>query len=89
MRIVQLQTIVDGKRRIAVPKEKVNGWRHTSGWGIHIYARGHIGYIVDTEPENGGGATLEKFDYKRFEYLDIQSYDEFRKFCDIKVVDEQ
>ncbi len=90
MRIMQLQPVMNGKLRIATPKEKVNGWKHTSAYGIHIFTRGHIGYILDPEPDEGQGATLEKFDYKHYRYLEVYDYDkEFKKFYDIKVVDVQ
>ena len=84
MRIMQLQPVMNGKLRIATPKEKVNGWKHTSAHGIHYFRRGNVGYILDTNPKDG--ATLEKFDYKHHKYLEICDYDEFIKFYDIKVV---
>ena len=88
MRSMHLQPVMNGKLRIAVPKEKVNGWKHTSAYGIHIFKRGHIGYILT--PDDEKGAMLEKFDYKHYKYLDVYDYDtEFRKFYDIKVVDAQ
>lgn len=86
MRQMNLQTVMDGKIRIATPKEKVNGWKHTSAYGIHIYTRGHIGYILTPDDENG--AMLEKFDYKNYKYLDVYDFEEFTKFYDIKSVNE-
>ena len=64
MRSMHLQPVMNGKLRIAVPKEKVNGWKHTSAYGIHIFTRGHIGYILT--PDDEKGAMLEKFDYKHY-----------------------
>ena len=88
MRSMHLQPVMNDKLRIAVPKEKVNGWKHTSAYGIHIFTRGHIGYILT--PDDEKGAMLEKFDYKHYKYLDVYDYDtEFKKFYDIKVVDAQ
>ena len=86
MRKIHLQKVMNGKRRIATPKEKVNGWKHTSAYGIHIYTRGHIGYILTPDDENG--AMLEKFDYKNYHYLEVYSYDEFTKFYDIKEIEQ-
>ena len=51
MRSMHLQPVMNGKLRIAVPKEKVNGWKHTSAYGIHIFTRGHIGYILTPDDE--------------------------------------
>lgn len=66
-----------GKHRTAVPKDKVNGWKHTcNAFGIHFYRRGSIAYICT--PADPDGALLEKFDYSIGRYLDV-SYDEFHK----------
>lgn len=86
MRAMYFQEVMDGKRRIATPKEKVNGWKHSSAYGIHIYTRGHIGYILTPDDENG--AMLEKFDYKNYKYLDVYSYEEFTKFYDTKEIQQ-
>ena len=82
MRIIRLQPRLDGTNRTAVPKRRVNGWKHTcNAYGIHFYRRGNIGYILT--PNDPDGATLEKFDYSTCKYLQIYDYDDFYKFYNI------
>lgn len=84
MRSIRLQPIMNGVRRTAIPKDKVNGWKHTCNvYDIHFYRRGSIGYILT--PNDPDGATLEKFDYSTCKYLDIHDYDDFHKFYTIKL----
>jgi hypothetical protein len=86
MKKLKLQPVMNGKLRTAAPKEKVNGWKHTTAFGVHFYRRGKIAYILT--PDAPDGAELEKFDYSKACYMDIHSYEDFTKFCDIKVVKE-
>ena len=80
MRKVIFEEVMNGIERIATPKAKVNGYKHSVHYGIHFYTRGHIAYMVD----RNDGCTLEKFDYREHKYLDV-SYDDFHKFVDIKI----
>lgn len=82
MRVMRLQPIMNDELRVAIPKDRVSGYKHSTAYGVHIYTRGKIGYIVT--PDEVEGATLEKHDYSKHEYLDVYSYDEFTKFCEIK-----
>ena len=73
------QPVLDGRMRIAVPKEKVNGYKHEKINSIHIYRRGNIGYIIDTFTT---AVTIKKYDYSTAQQLYI-TYDECHKFIDI------
>ena len=86
MKFIQLQPMMSNKFRIATPKEKVNGWKHTVACGLHFFKRGNIGYILT--PDNKNGAKIEKFDYQNHKYLTLSDYSEFTKFYDIQVVNE-
>lgn len=80
MRKVIFEKVMNGIERVAIPKEKVQGYRHSYSFGIHYYRRGHKQYMVDT---NDGECVLEKFDLRWCRYLDV-SYDDFHRFIDIR-----
>ena len=79
MYIIEFQPTMDGVKREAIPKEKVNGYTHTESCNIHFYSRGHISYMVDCN----NGCTLEKYDYSKACYLPVD-YNDFHHFINIK-----
>lgn len=79
MDIIIFQSIMDGWKRKLIVKDKVNGYKHTENKGIHFFSRGEITFIIDTSIEN---ATIEKFNYSKYQYEDI-SYNEARKFVTV------
>lgn len=81
MKMVKFQPIMDGVKRKAAIKEKVNGWNHSEYSDIHYFRRGKIGYIINAITDE---VEFRKFDYSESRYLDV-TYEEFHKFIDIKV----
>lgn len=76
---ITFQPVMNGIKRTAEPREKVNGYNHTQKDNVHLYRRGNIAYIVDTTTEE---VTIQKFDYSTSEYKNI-SYEEAHKFINI------
>lgn len=81
MRIVKFDKYLDGIKRKANPKYKVNGYKHIIVKNIHFYHRGNIVFIVDMSD----GCTIEKFSYETYSYLCV-TFDDFHHFVDIEVV---
>lgn len=79
MRTIVFAPILDGKKRKAVVKEKVNGWKHTEKHHIHFFSRGKISYLINTLTYE---CELRKYDYSKACYCDV-TYDDFHKFIDI------
>lgn len=79
MKKIVFQPILDGIERIAIIKERVNGYKHTEDSGIHIFKRGKIGFIIDANSEN---ISIERFNYYTASYEHL-GYEHFHKFIDI------
>lgn len=84
MRKITFEPIMDGWKRKAIVKDKVNGYKHTEAKGIHFFQRGSVVYTINTYTE---AVILEKYDYSEAHYLSV-NYDDFRKFIDIEKVEE-
>lgn len=81
---IYFANVMSGKRRVAIPRAKVAGYKHTYCMGIHFYRRGNIGYMFTTydDPQ-----TFERFNYARGCYEEV-TYEEFHKFINIKEVEQ-
>jgi hypothetical protein len=77
MKAIKFEKIMDGVERRAIPRAKVNGWKHTDANGIHFYRRGDIGYMWDEHEQ-----TLERFNYSRCVY-ECLKHNDFHKFMHI------
>lgn len=82
MKEIVFQSILDGVKRTAIVKRNVNGYKHTENLGIHIFKRGKIGFIIDTNSDN---VSIRKFNYNTATYEDLY-YEHFHKFIDIIVI---
>lgn len=82
MKEIIFQPILDGVKRTAIVKRNVNGYNHTENLGIHIFKRGKIGFIIDTNSDN---VSIRKFNYNTATYEDLY-YEHFHKFIDIKII---
>lgn len=81
---ITFEPIMDGWKRKAVVKDKVNGYKHTEAQGVHFFRRGKVAYIIDTHSLS---VTLEKYDYSEAHYLSVE-YNDFSKFVDIEKVEK-
>ncbi len=81
MKRIKFETVIDGVKRVAAPKQ-VKGYKLTiRTFGVFRYyywQRGHIQYMFDSNTN-----CFVKFSLKECKYLDI-TYDDFRKFIDIE-----
>lgn len=84
MRKIIFEPIMDGWKRKAIVKDRVNGYKHAEAQDIHFFQRGNIAYIVNVHNE---AVTLEKFDYSKAHYLSVE-YNDFRKFVDVEKVEK-
>lgn len=82
MKEITFQPVLDGVKRMATVKEHVNGYKHTENLGIHIFRRGKIGFIIDTNWEN---VSIKKFNYSTASY-EYVGYEHFHKFINIVII---
>lgn len=84
MEIIKLQSVMNGKTRIAEPK-KVNGYKYENLDGItHLYTRGKTVYRLTTIDDTRY-YTLEKLVDDKIVSV---NYDDFHKFAQIKIISE-
>ena len=80
MKKIVFQPVLDERKRKAVVKKKVNGWKHEQYFHVHIFRRGKTCYIINTSTEE---FELRKYNYSTETYCNVE-YEEFHKFIDIK-----
>ena len=78
---IEFEPVLNGKKRQAIPKQKVSGYKYSSVRDFHFYKRGDVIFCFE---ESTG--VFDKLDCKNKKNLSV-TYADFHRFFDIKVTD--